>query len=221
MIGYSEILFFLFGLFFIVQTSNIKILSKRSYNKNKFGKLLEDKNVNFIGNKILKANNIYDSNISFYVLISDSINAFATDNNKIYLTKGILELLSNREKMVAAVLAHEIAHITKEHIKKHQKFIFKIGILSWLVPKGIFGQCINYIFKGAAANYSKENEFEADSLGITYLYNAGYNPLNLYITLKTIYNNSIDFKSPIDEFLDSHPISTERLKVAKSVASNF
>ena len=106
---------------------------KRKFLK-KFEGRKESKKLNYIGKNILKANNISHINISFYVLKSNVINAFATENNEVYITEGILKFFAYEEKFIAAVLSHEIAHIIKGHIKKNQKFISKITILSSILP---------------------------------------------------------------------------------------
>ena len=200
----------------------------RWYKKTKERKFLKkfegrekSKKLNLLGKNILKANNISHINISFYVLKSNVINAFATENNEVYITEGILKFFAHEEKFIAAVLSHEIAHIMKGHIKKNQKFISKINILSSILPRSVFGSSLNYIFKGAAANYSKENELEADNLSVKYLYFAGYNPIVAYLSLKKLYENIKEKDSPIEDFFSSHPISTERLEAVKSEANNI
>jgi len=193
---------------------------KRKFLK-KFEGRKESKKLNYIGKNILKANNISDININFYVLKSDVINGFATENNEVYITEGILKFFKYEEKFIAAVLSHEIAHIMKNHIKKNQKFISKINILSLVLPKSFYGSALSYIFKGAVANYSKENELEADKLSVKYLYYSGYNPMIAYLSLKKIYENNKDENSPIEDFFSSHPISIERLDAVKREVSNI
>ena len=123
----------------------------------------------------------------FTVLDSPEINAFALPGGYVYVTRGLLAL-ANTESELAAVLAHEITHITAAHVEARQeaqKDALVDGALSALVT-GLFGggenrmnnavrQGVETVFSQIGA-YSKEQEFAADAGGIELLRAAGYHP---------------------------------------------
>ncbi len=134
--------------------------------------------VDQIGQGIARLSDTPDIAFSFTVLNSPIVNAFALPGGFVYVTRGLLALAGN-EAELASVLAHEIGHITARHAaQRHQRAArppaaapgAKIdgGAAGELAP----GQDPAAYVQG----YSREQELEADTLGIRYLARAGYDP---------------------------------------------
>ncbi len=116
----------------------------------------------------------------FTVVYSDVPNAMALPGGKIFLTAGLMKLMDN-ERQLAAVLSHEVAHVAQRH---NVKFIQEQ--LGWAILSEILGS-VNEA-AGAASqvattmltlSYSRDNEYEADSYGIYYMTDVGYNPYGM------------------------------------------
>lgn len=118
----------------------------------------------------------------FTVLDSDQVNAFALPGGYIYITRGILAYL-NSEAELAAVLGHEIGHVTARHsvrqISRQQAASTGFFIGSIFIPE-LRGQGTQNLFNilGTAwiRGYGREQELEADSLGAEYIARSDYAP---------------------------------------------
>lgn len=118
----------------------------------------------------------------FAVLDSDVVNAFALPGGYIYVTRGIMGYL-NSEAELAAVLGHELGHVTARHaVRRYTAAVaasIGAGILSAVVPElGTQSgqQLLDVIGAALLAGYGRDQELEADRLGAQYLARAGYDP---------------------------------------------
>ncbi|MBM5812522.1 MAG: peptidase M48 Ste24p [Gammaproteobacteria bacterium] len=115
----------------------------------------------------------------FTIVDTDNVNAFATPGGYVYISRGILPYLQS-EAELAAVLGHEIAHITARHAVQQQSRAALAGIAS--VAAAIFtgqqavGDLTNVVGSAIVSGYGREAELEADRLGAEYLAKTGYDP---------------------------------------------
>ncbi|MFQ5469024.1 MAG: M48 family metalloprotease [Gammaproteobacteria bacterium] len=118
----------------------------------------------------------------FTVIDSPTVNAFAIPGGYIYITRGLMAYL-NSEAELAAVLGHEIGHVTARHsvrqisLSKAAGIGYQIGAI--LIPElrtqgvsDLFGLLSNALISG----YGRDQELEADRLGAEYLARSGYDP---------------------------------------------
>ncbi|WP_375656482.1 M48 family metalloprotease [Bartonella sp. CM120XJJH] len=159
---------------------------------------------------------------SVTILNSESVNAFALPNGAIYITRGMLAL-ANDSSEVAAILAHEIAHIRANHgilrLQKEAQLKMANHVSSHLlssIGKKLHTPTQN---KQQLAQFSRNQELEADSLALEMLQQAGYDPfasprflqtMEAYSALRNIsgtQNASLDF-------LASHPTTPQRIRLA-------
>lgn len=160
----------------------------------------------------------------FYVVNSDVINAFALPGGPIFITRGLLMKL-NSESELAGVLAHELGHINARH---HARFLEKMYALNLLFNIGAllvadkpYGQLLIQFGKIGeqllTLKFSRDQEREADRLGVVYALKAGYNPRGLLGVFETF--KSME-RSEIPEWLQTHPIPESRIKeVQKEIKS--
>jgi predicted Zn-dependent protease len=118
----------------------------------------------------------------FAVLDSDVVNAFALPGGYIYVTRGIMAYF-NSEAELAAVLGHELGHVTARHaVRRYTAAVaasIGAGILGAVVPElGTQSgqQLLDVIGAALLAGYGRDQELEADRLGAQYLARAGYDP---------------------------------------------
>jgi predicted Zn-dependent protease len=127
--------------------------------------------------KICTSNNIDKNKIKLHVLKVSDINAFALPDNHLIVFSGLIETCQN-ESELAAVLAHEIAHMELKHIMK--KLVAEVGIsvlLSSSNDRIASAELTKEIAKMLSSSaYSRNMEKEADLKGVDYLINAEINP---------------------------------------------
>jgi predicted Zn-dependent protease len=166
--------------------------------------------------------------IQYYFTVVDSsiANAFALPGGYIYITRGLLTMLDN-EAQLAAVLGHEIGHVTARHgVKRLQATLgsnFLVAAAAHLVGGGEDNRQRQAVIKtlGTAAvatvslGYSRRDEYQADELGTTYAAKAGYDPegmVQLLGILKSMHDRE---PSSVEEFFMSHPSSSKRIEAVE------
>jgi len=167
----------------------------------------------------------------FTVLNTPIVNAFALPGGYVYLTRGLLALASN-EAEVAGVLGHEIGHVTARHSaeRQTQSIFAQLGLIVLGVATG--SQALTQLAAvGATAylqSYSRDQEMEADTLGIRYMSRAGWQPEGMATFLATLREWSqlearLAGRDPgsVDQYnwLASHPRTLDRVDAAMKAAA--
>jgi predicted Zn-dependent protease len=143
--------------------------------------------VNRVGKRILAAIPPQPFDYQFHVLHEDVYNAFATPAGHIFFNSGLFAALDSEEEL-AGIIGHEIAHVVCRHISDRIESSKKIGMatLAGMVAGVLLGAggaaaaasavTMGSVAAGqtAALAYSRENEMQADQLGLEYLTLAGY-----------------------------------------------
>lgn len=132
-----------------------------------------------VGEKLAAQSHRPDLYYRFTVLDSKTVNAFALPGGYIYITRGMLAYL-NSEAELAAVLGHEIGHVTARHSVRQQSTATMTGLLGAVISAstGIQGVDTLTDMAGTAIvrGYGRDHELEADRLGAEYLAKSGYDP---------------------------------------------
>ncbi|MFQ5816602.1 MAG: M48 family metallopeptidase [Terriglobia bacterium] len=165
-----------------------------------------------------------DARVPFTVKVIDSeeINAFALPGGFFYINSGLI-LAATEEAELAAVMAHEIAHVTARHATKQAT---KAQILNWaMIPLIIFlpaGAAGYGIYQGlsfgiplAFLKFSRNSEREADFLGLQYMYKAGYDPTSFITFFEKLLEKERKRPGSIPKIFASHPPTKERVKRAQ------
>ena len=108
----------------------------------------------------------------FTVLDSPDINAFALPGGYIYINRGLMSYFSSEEEL-AAVLGHEIGHVTARHSVRQYSQSQLMGILSAAIEINsgrTAGNIANLASGALLSGYGREMELEADDLGAQYIY---------------------------------------------------
>lgn len=153
--------------------------------------------VNRVGQRLAKQSHRPNLQYHFAVLDTPEVNAFALPGGYIYVTRGILPYL-NSEAELAAVVGHEIGHVTARHGVRQQSAAqaanIGLTIASIFVPEigSMGGQNITNIVGGALlSGYGREHELEADRLGAQYLARADYDPQAIISVLRVLKNQEL------------------------------
>ena len=154
----------------------------------------------------------------FAVLDSPVVNAFAVPGGAVYVTRGILAMMSS-EAELAAVLGHEIGHVTARHsmsqMSKQQ--LAQIGLVAGSIISRKFAQYAGLASAGLQVlflKYSRDNENQADALGVDYSRASGYNPADMALTFQALQKMG-DLSgqgSSLPGFLSTHPLTADRIK---------
>ena len=152
---------------------------QRSYSR--YENAVLQKYVQRVGEGLAEKSHRPDVRYRFTLLDSSEVNAFALPGGYIYITRGMLAYLDN-EAELAAVLGHEIGHVTARHaVRQHSvQTAANATVLagSLLFPEvaalgqGVYGLLGGALFSG----YGRDHELEADKLGAEYLARSGYDP---------------------------------------------
>jgi predicted Zn-dependent protease len=127
------------------------------------------------------ARNSHRSNLEYHFKVVDSadINAFALPGGYIFMNRGLMAYL-NSEAELAAVLGHEIGHVTARHGVRQQSMAMGSGLLGQLVTIGTgvqaAGDLSNLLGSALVKGYGRDMELQADGLGAEYLARSGYRP---------------------------------------------
>jgi predicted Zn-dependent protease len=160
---------------------------------------------------------------SVQVLDSAVVNAFAVPGGYVYLTRGILAYL-NDEAELAGVTAHEVGHIAARHsaqqYSRAQAAQLGLGLGSLLSPTfkkyaGLAGAGVSILF----LSFSRENEREADDLGVLYSSKAGYDAhrmAELFVTLERL--NPGEGRDGLPAWFSTHPNPPDRIIAVRKAA---
>jgi len=190
-----------------------------------------------IGQRLARVSHRPDLKYFFRIVDSPEINAFALPGGYVYITRGILAYL-NSEAEVAAVLGHEIGHVTARHsvqqISTAQGASIAATIASILVP-GLQNQAaqslLNVLGGALLSGYGREHELEADRLGAEYLARAGYDPQAMIRVVGVLKNQEL-FDAEVAKaegrqprayhgVFASHPSADARLQQVVGEAGKF
>lgn len=170
----------------------------------------------------------------FTLLNDDLINAFALPGGKVYITRGLAAKLNN-EAELAGVLGHEIGHVTARHgnqrISKQIGFNVALGAAAVVVGTSSSDSDINkYGSVGLPAmaiggnvvllKYGRDEESEADMLGLRYMSRAGYDPIAQQRVMEVLLETSSGVaRQP--EWLSTHPYPETRIERIKRLLAEL
>ncbi|GMR15587.1 MAG: beta-barrel assembly-enhancing protease [Gammaproteobacteria bacterium] len=170
---------------------------------------------------------------TFVVLDQSVVNAFAAPGGVVALHSGLI-LLADTQDEVAGVLAHEIAHITQLHMYRAFEKAKTMNILALLAMMGLIlasggnGQVVTGAVLGAQAatqqaqiNFTRQNEIEADRVGIRTLAASGYDPQGIADFFAKMARSSRANGEGPPEFLRTHPVSVNRIAEAEDRIQNL
>jgi Putative Zn-dependent protease len=177
--------------------------------------------------RLLAAANQPNAKFQVTILDTSEVNAFALPGGYIYVTRGILALASDTSEL-AAVLAHEIAHVTLRHARARTDRTRQTQIVDRVIT-GIFGgdtstdATANRTRQELAA-FSQNQELDADKEGIKFAGKAGYDPqaaARFLGVMSRFAAFSAGADSGSEGFLSSHPSTPARIETALATARSM
>lgn len=154
----------------------------------------------------------------FQVMDSPVVNAFAAPGGYIFVTRGLLAAV-NDEAELAGVLAHEIGHVTARHSarKYSQSLLTGIGVQLGTALSGSYGQILGPLLEAGTGllflKYSRDDERQADALGVEYAAKAGYDTnrmADFFVTLQRQETLEGGQGGSLPEWFSTHPSPVDR-----------
>lgn len=195
-----------------------------------------------LGHRLAGASDDSKRHYTFTLLRDRQINAFATLGGYVVVNSGLV-LAADREDEVAGVLAHEIAHVTQQHVLRSVERAKQdqLPVLLAMLGAVALSQASNSNSSGNAAqaamvaalglaqqrqiNYSRSNEAEADRVGIQTLARSGFDPramADFFATLQTRSRaNEANVYGETPDYLRTHPMTLTRITEAKERAERM
>ena len=166
----------------------------------------------------------------FYIIKSKHQNAFAAPGGHIFVFSGLVEGMESLDEL-AAVICHEIGHVSARHLSQRIEQSQKIGLATMagiLAGALIGGELAQAVAAGSMAagvqaqlHYSRQDERQADQLGFEYMKSAGINPLGMITTLKKLEKGRLWGTDRIPPYLLTHPTGPERMSNLDAMLSHF
>jgi predicted Zn-dependent protease len=203
------------------------------------GALLEDPEVGeyiqSLGLKLSSQAQDGGRRFNFFVIRDNAINAFALPGGYVGVHSGLL-LETRNESELAGVLAHEVAHVTQRHIARGIEAQGRANLLSsaavlaaiLLGVGGVGGDATMGAITAAQnmavqsrINFTRENEYEADRIGIGVLANAGFDPNAMPAFFDTMFRRTQLGPDRVPELLRTHPVTSARIAESKDRALQY
>lgn len=208
-----------------------KLLRKLRSNRN----VIEDPEltswIRSLGNRL--ASNAPGARGNFYFLIIDdpTMNAFAMPGGVIAVHTGLI-LQTDNESELAAVISHEIAHVTQRHIarrileNKNKALVTGLGAVAGAIAASQSPELGRAVITSSVAaqaqnqlNFSRQAESEADRVGMRILTASGFNPQGMANFMEKLDRSNSDQYQDLTKYLRTHPLSIDRVSDTRALAN--
>jgi len=160
----------------------------------------------------------------------NTLNGFAGPGGHIFIFTGLLDTMNEADEL-AAVLCHEMAHVSSRHIaqrieqSKKMSWVALAGMLAGAIIGGKTGSAVS---AGALAgsvqallNNTREDERDADQLSYNYMANTGFDPGGMLVVLKNLARGNFGQGEQVPPYLLTHPTGSERISNIEIMLKNF
>jgi len=182
-----------------------------------------------IGKRLAAVSERPDLPWEFHVVDSPVINAFALPGGKVFMSRGLLEKMTN-EAQLAGVLGHEVGHVTAQHIGQQMSqgmVVQAVGIVIAAIGEKSDNDYMKVLGVGATTGgslyllkFGRDQESEADSLGLRYMSKLGYNPA-AQIQVMEILKDASGSGGGV-EWMSTHPMPETRItRLESEIKKNY
>lgn len=160
---------------------------------------------------------------TFAVVKEDDVNAFSLPGGYVFINEGLIKKAANDDEL-ASVVAHEIAHITARHaVKRYESSmgLQLIQLASLAGRQGPAARSIGIAMQAAQLSYARQDELDADRLGVRYMQAAGFDPKAILIFLEKLQGLEHHKLAYLPrgivrpEYARSHPFVPDRIRAVK------
>ncbi len=190
--------------------------------------------IEHLGARLLSHTDVGSRQFHFFLVDQTVVNAFAGPAGHIGIYSGLI-LNTESESELASVVAHEIAHVTQDHLLRAFENASQMSgpMMALLLAAIVLGAAVGGDAGIAAAagvqaagvqqqiNFTRENEKEADSVGIAILADGGFDPNAMPGFFQRLSKASRLYENNAPEFLRTHPVTTNRIADALARAGSY
>lgn len=162
----------------------------------------------------------------FTLLDSDVINAFALPGGKVFMSRGLAEKMTN-EAQLAAVLGHEVGHVTARHANDRYARIMGaqlgLGVAGAVLDdgSGTVQSLGEQVVGVALMSYDRDQESQSDSLGMRYMTRLNYDPRGM-VQVMEILKSATGEGGSQPEWLSTHPLPQTRIeRIEREIQMNY
>ena len=173
--------------------------------------------INVLGDSIATLTSRGSLDWHFYLVNSSEVNAFAVPGGFVYVNRGIVERADNLSQL-AGVLGHEIGHVVMRHSVKQMEAAQKANIgvtlacvLTSVCQSGVAQEAINVGGAALFAKFSREDEAQADSVGIYNVVRAGIDPHGIPQMFEKLLEERKRAPAGVEAWFATHPTEENRI----------
>lgn len=182
-----------------------QLVSSNELNNTKIKSAIEE-----IGKQLESKSTNNQYKFKFYIVKDNQVNAFALPGGNVVVFTGLLKKADSPEE-VAGVLSHELQHVYKRHGLKRLVKSFGLQALGTIFLGDISGAINQAGIQLTALKFDRDEEREADKLGMDLMYESGINPKGMISFFKKL-KETEKFSSSLISFLSTHPDTDERIE---------
>lgn len=180
--------------------------------------------INEMGRRIVAQTEMRNLPWEFHIIDDPSINAFNIPGGHVYVHTGLIAQAGSAAEL-AGVMAHEISHGVARHGTERLTQSYGLNIVASVLlgqDPAAYQQILAQVLgTGAVAKFSRDDEREADDLGVGYMYEASYNPEGMVRMFETLLEERQRRPSSIEQFFSTHPLSEERIDNVRQEIANL
>jgi predicted Zn-dependent protease len=180
--------------------------------------------VNRIGQRIVAQTGLSGRPWRFHVVNDDAINAFNVPGGLVYVNTGLIAAADNTAEL-AGVIAHEVAHGAARHGTERMTQAYGLNVAAAMLlgqEPGLGAQIATQIAGGGAiAKFSRDDEREADRLGVRYMARAGYNPEGMATMFQKLMADRQRRPGAVEQFFSTHPLTEDRVADVRREARKY
>ncbi|NOR68543.1 MAG: M48 family metalloprotease [Methylomarinum sp.] len=186
-----------------------------------------------IGKQLVANSDLPSNPFHFFVVLDNQINAFAGPGGYIGVNSGLI-LLTESESELASVMAHEVAHVTQRHLYRAFEAASKLSIPTAAATLAAIllgtqspalGQAALIAIQAGSIqfqiDFTRDNEKEADRVGMKTLADSDYNPRSMPVFFERLQQSSRYYGQGIPEFLRTHPVSASRISDTRGRSNKY
>jgi len=179
-------------------------------------------NLDRVGSAIVRETELADLPWNFHLVNDPAMNAFNIPGGHVYVNTGLVEAAPDAAAF-AGVLAHEIGHGVARHGTEQLTQAYGLNVVAGLLlgqNPALYEQILAQVLAGGAfAKFSRDDEREADQLGVRYSHGAGYDPMGLPRMLEVLLEARQREPGRVERFFATHPLTEARIEETRQMAS--
>jgi predicted Zn-dependent protease len=183
--------------------------------------------INVLGDSIARLTSRGDLEWHFFIVNSPEVNAFAVPGGYIYVNRGLIERARNLSEL-AGVLGHEIGHVVERHTIKQmqQEQGAQVGVTLGCVllnacSSEIAQAGINVAGGALFAKFSRDDEAQADEVGIANVVRAGISPKGIPEMFQILLDERQSNPGAVDSWFGTHPTEESRIADTQAIINKI